>query len=96
MTEKKIKSYPVPWEGRLMLACRKCQKKLKKEDGFEALANVRKTVKRRGKRLDQNFFHVINVPCMDLCPKHAVTIYTPGHSGDRLLILRTEEDLDSL
>src|ERR1700691_1752121 len=48
--ERKTKSYPVPWQGRLVLACRKCQRKLKSEHGLKALGNVKKSVKARNKR----------------------------------------------
>jgi predicted metal-binding protein len=93
--ERETKSYPVPWQGRLVLVCRKCQRKLKNEHGLKALGNVKKRVKARNKRHRQDLLHVINVPCMDVCPKHSVAVCLPGQSGDRLHILRTEEDLDS-
>jgi predicted metal-binding protein len=93
--EKETKSYPVPWQGRLVLACRKCQRKLKDEHGPKALGNLKKGVKARNKQLRQKLLHVINVPCMDVCPKHSVAVCLLGKPGDRLHILRTEEDLDS-
>jgi hypothetical protein len=94
--ERETKSYPVPWQGRLVLACRKCQKKLKHEHGLKALGNVKKSIKARNKRQRENLLHVINIPCMDVCPKHSVAVCLAGQAGERLHILRTEEDLESL
>src|ERR1700761_2966910 len=94
--ERETKSYAVPWQGRLVLACRKCQKKLKHAHGVEALGNIKKSIKARNKRQGQNLLHVINIPCMDVCPKHCVAVCLPGEAGERLHILRTEEDLESL
>jgi predicted metal-binding protein len=91
-----LKSYPAPWTGMLLLACRKCQKKLKKDDDLEALANLKKTVKRRNRKSGQELLHIINVECMDLCPGGGVTVCVPSQSTDRLLILRSTEDLDRL
>src|ERR1700754_2466625 len=88
---QEFKSYPAPWNGQLILACRKCQKKLKKDDDLEALANLKKTVKRRNRKSRQELLHVINVGCMDLCPGGGVTVCAPAQDTDRLLILRSEE-----
>lgn len=93
---KRLKSYPLTWEGKLLLACRKCQKKLKGEAGFVALAKLKKTVKRHNKLQAGTALHVISVPCMDLCPKGAVTICLPASSPVRLSVLRKESDIDEL
>lgn len=37
---------------------------------------------------------MINVPCMDLCPKGGVTICDPSQNPPRLQILWDVEDLD--
>ena len=94
--DSELKSYPAPWQGSLVLACRKCQKKLKKHGDLKALASLKKTIKRRARHQPETLLHVLNVPCMDLCPKDAVTICVPAQSGDRLRILRSEEDLATL
>jgi|SRR4029079_17889850 hypothetical protein len=90
------KSYSAPWEGQLILACRKCQKKLKRDHHLRALAKLKKTVKRYNKEHPDGLLHVINVPCMDLCPKGGVTVCCPARDARSLSILRKEEDLERL
>jgi predicted metal-binding protein len=94
--EQGLKSYSPPWKGRLLLACRKCQKKLKKSEHQHALANLKKTVKARSKQHPENGLHVLSVPCMDMCPKNAVAVCMPSKAADRLFLLRSKADLDQL
>ncbi|HEX4284042.1 MAG TPA: hypothetical protein VHZ28_03050 [Terracidiphilus sp.] len=91
-----IKSAPATWHGDLILACRKCQKKLKGEPGMNALAKLKKTIRKRSKDLPKRALHVINVPCMDLCPKGGVTLYDPARDPNRLAILYSEKEIDTL
>jgi predicted metal-binding protein len=91
----KMKSYPAHWQGQLLLACRKCQKKLKHNDDLKALANLKETVKKH-KKTCAHKMHILNVPCMDLCPKDAVSVCIPAISDERLFILRSESDLNKL
>jgi hypothetical protein len=46
-----LKSYAPTGEGALLLACRKCQKKLKGERGTRALAKLKKAIKRLNKNI---------------------------------------------
>lgn len=89
-----LKKYPAPWRGQLILACRKCQKKLKNDLGRRALAKLKKTVKRYNKQNPDRQLYVINVPCMDLCPRDAVTVCCPARDPGHLSILRSDEDID--
>jgi len=91
-----IKSYPPTWEGDLLLACRKCQKKLTDEPGMRALAKLKKTIKRHNKTHPAPPLRVMNVPCMDLCPKGAVTICLPAAKQAMLFVLRSERQIDEL
>ena len=91
-----LKLYPPTWEGDLLLACRKCQKKLKDEPGVRALAKLKKTIKRCNKQHPGATLHLIGVPCMDLCPKGAVTICLPAAQPAMVSILRNEGDIDEL
>jgi predicted metal-binding protein len=91
-----LKSYPPTWDGDLLLACRKCQKKLKGEPGMRALAKLKKTIKRHNKEHSGAKLHLINVPCMDMCPKSAVTICLPSAQTARLSILHNEDEIDEL
>jgi len=91
-----LKSYPPTWEGDLLLACRKCQKKLRGEPGMRPLARLKKTIKRHNKQNPLVALHLISVPCMNLCPKGAVTICLPASQPATLSIIRTEGDIDEL
>ena len=90
-----LKTYPAPWEGRLILACKKCQKKLKGDDDLRALAKLKKAVKRHNKSHPAEILHVINVPCMDLCPRKGITICDPLEPH-RISVLRSDVDLELL
>ena len=91
-----FKSYPPTWEGDLLLACRKCQKKLKGEPGMRALAKLKKTIKRRNKEHPEAPLHLVSVSCMDLCPKGGVTICLPATQPVTLSILRNEGEIEGL
>src|SRR3569833_405413 len=90
------KSYSAPWAGELILACRDCQKKLKHDHHLHALAKLKRTVKRYNREHPDRLLHLINVPCMDLCPKDGVTVCCPALDASSLSILRSGEDLDRL
>ena len=87
------RSYPAPWKGEIVLACRKCQKKLKKHGGLRELATLKKSVKRYNKKDPDRQLHVINVSCMDLCPKAGVTVCCPERNSAKLSILWSNEDI---
>lgn len=90
-----LKTCPAPWEGRLILACKKCQKKLKGDDDLRALAKLKKAIKRHNKLHPGQMLHVISVPCMDPCPKTGVTVCNPLEPH-RVSILRSEGDIERL
>jgi hypothetical protein len=92
----KLKPYQAPWDGQVVLACRKCQKKLKREDRLAELASLKKAVKARNKKYGGKKPHIVNVSCMDLCPKDGVTVCMPSRSSGQLFILRDEDDLAEL
>ncbi|HEY3741060.1 MAG TPA: hypothetical protein VGL53_14515 [Bryobacteraceae bacterium] len=91
-----IQSYPPAWKGELLLACRKCQKKLKREPGMRALAKLKKTIKRYNREHPEAPFHLISVACMDMCPKGAVTVCLPATRPLAVSLLRSEGELDKL
>ena len=92
----KLKSYPAQWhDHRLVLACRKCQKKLKHQDDLKPMANLKRTIKKHNQGRPTPL-HILNVKCMNLCPKNAVTLCIPVQAEGRLLILRSEANIDEL
>jgi predicted metal-binding protein len=94
--ERTLRTYPAPWEGEIILACRKCQKKLKKHGGLRDLAKLKKAVKRYNKEHADKPLHVVGIPCMDLCPKDGVTVCCPTRDPNLLEIIRSSEDLQKL
>jgi predicted metal-binding protein len=90
-----LKTYTSPWAGEIILACRKCQKKLKGNDAMYPLAKLAKTVKRQNKRNPERTLEIVNVSCMNLCPKDGVAVCDPCNPT-RLAILRHAEDIERL
>jgi len=90
------KTYAAPWDGQLILACRKCQKKLKERPNLRALAKLKSAMRKRNKKHPQQPLYVLNVSCMDLCPKDGVTVCASERSPTRLRILWSEDDIDRM
>lgn len=86
----KLRTYPAKWPSAL-LACRKCQKKLKGED----LGKLKKLLKSQAKQTGTPPPHLIPVSCLKLCPKGGVTVCTQLNPP-ALTILYTPDDLLSL
>jgi predicted metal-binding protein len=93
-----VRSYGVPWKGQLLLVCRKCQKKLKPGGKKQALSKLSKALKKRA-RHDENApkLHVIEVSCLNLCPKGGVTVCTQHQlAHGKCSIVRSGADVDAL
>ncbi len=92
-----LRLYRTPWKGELVLACRKCQKRMKKREG--GLRKIKRWFKARAKEdADAPRIHVIQVPCVKLCPKGGVTIFSDrqlAHSPAGVCIARSEADLEA-
>jgi hypothetical protein len=91
-----LRSYPGPWEGQIVLACRKCQKKLKHSGKKDGIAKLSKELKKRGRR-NRVALTVIGVSCLNMCPKGGVTVCTQGQLGrGECSIIRTKADVDAV
>jgi hypothetical protein len=95
------RTYKAPWRGELVLACTKCQRKLKKHKGTKAFANLKKWFKKRGKSDDEDRadIRVIGVDCVKMCPKGGVTVMRQHQlceQGAEVSIIRSEADLEGL
>jgi hypothetical protein len=90
-----VRSYRAPWKGQLVLVCRKCQRKLKKSSGIAKLA---KDLKKRARHNEDGArLHVIQVPCLKMCPNGGVTVCTQGQlARGECSIIRTKEELEAL
>jgi hypothetical protein len=94
------RNYNAPWRGELVLACTKCQKKLRKHKGSKSLASLKKWFKKRGKSdRDAPEVKIIGIGCVKMCPKGGVTIarqHQLCEAGGEVSILRSEAELDGL
>jgi predicted metal-binding protein len=98
MSSKVVRSYPAPWKGELLLACRKCQKKLKHDGKKNGISKLSRALKKRA-RHDEGAprLHVLQVPCLDMCPKGGVTVCTQRQLvRGECSILRSGADIDAL
>ncbi len=95
-----LKNYVVPWEGNLLLACKRCQKKLRKSRHSAGFAKVKKWIKARGRKEKSAIeLRVIEVPCLKICPKNGVVVCSQAQlaaSPARFSIVRSEKQLESL
>jgi hypothetical protein len=75
---KSPKLYPVTWEGQLIWLAASARRSCRGDAHLRRLAKLKKTVKSYNKEHPDRLLHVINVPCMDVCPKDGVTVCCPG------------------
>ncbi len=76
-----LRSYELPLRGRILLACGKCQRKLK-DDPEHDLASLKKLVKKAGKEAAKGEgIRMVKVPCLKMCPKAGITVMTPAQVG---------------
>ncbi len=80
------------WQDDLVLVCRKCQKK--RSDGVDGQPLgkwLRQALKARG---EGKRFRIVQVDCLDLCPKHGVTLARGAELGRLRKPLRVWRDND--
>ena len=96
--EPLLRSYDLPLKGQLLLACGKCQRKLKKGDDPEGLGSLRKLLKQQAKADPLAIrLRILRVPCLKMCPKGGVTVMTAGQvERHECSIVRTAEDVADL
>lgn len=97
-----MKSYEAPWKGEVLLACKRCQKRLRKSKASPDFARLRKWIKWRQRR-DPNSgvkpLHVIEIPCQKICPKKGIVILLQPHLAAqpaRFSIICSEEQMRAL
>jgi hypothetical protein len=85
-------SYKGRWKGELLLACAKCQRKLRKHEDPAGLSKLKKLLKHAQPKL-----FVVNIACLDVCPKGGVTVCSAAQvARGEFSILRTPEDVDRM
>ncbi len=95
-----LRLYRTPWKGEALFACKKCQRKMKKHGGAPAMARLKSWFKKRaGKSSNLPAVRVVDVPCVKLCPKGGVTVFSRrqlAHEPPGVCIARNEADLETL
>lgn len=93
-----MRNYPAPWSGELLLVCRKCQKKLKHDGKKNGISKLSKALKKRARHDDDAVrLHILQVPCLKMCPKGGVTVCTQRQLGrGECSIVRSSTDVDAL
>lgn len=94
MTQRRVKAR---WAN-TVLVCKKCSKKLKRggfgRDGDRTLAKALRRHLQLGKG-PKSAAGIVEVSCLDVCPKRAVTVVDARHP-DQWLIVRPGANLDML
>lgn len=93
-----VRSYRAPWKGQLVLVCRKCQRKLKHDGKKSGLAKLSKALRKRSRREEDGpALYVVDVSCLNLCPRGGVTVCTVRQlARKQCSIVRTRADVDAL
>jgi predicted metal-binding protein len=98
-SQNALRLYPTPWKGEAVFACRKCQRRMKKSGGPDALRKLKKWFRKRARSTPEApAVSVIEISCLKLCPKGGVTVFSGRQLGRELgiSIARSEEDLEKL
>ncbi len=89
-----LRSYRGPWKGELVLACGKCQRKMK----GGKVGNLKKSLKKISRAEGEGLvIKVLKVPCLKMCPKGGVAVcFGAQLQRSECSIVRTEEDLETI
>jgi predicted metal-binding protein len=91
-----LRAYKAPWKGKLVLVCRKCRKKLKEDGKKSKSAKLVRKIAKLSHSSDA-LLHIVDVPCLKLCPKGGVTVCTAEQvARNECSIVRTKRDLQEL
>jgi Fe-S-cluster-containing hydrogenase component 2 len=82
-----MKSHPAPWSGEVLLACKRCQKKLRKSKASPEFARMRKWIKDRLRHepwsAQKPGLHVIEIPCQKICPRNGIVVLRQSQLTER-------------
>jgi hypothetical protein len=94
-----LRLYRTPWQGEVLFACRKCQRRVKRNDGPAALSKLKSWFKARSRKQQRTPLRVIDMTCVKLCPNDGVTVFSRRHLAHEpagVCIARNEDDLETL
>ena len=91
-----IETTPAPWRD-LLLLCGKCSRKLDggfgKKDKHDLKDVLREALKAAGRRRE---LRILEVGCLGLCPKRAVTAINTARPGEVLVVPQGADPADVL
>ncbi len=88
-----LETIPAPWQG-TALVCRKCSKKLGGGFGHKGREDLSKALRQQLKSTNRRrALRVIEVGCLSLCPKRAVTV---ALEQGRVLVVPAGADIDAV
>ena len=92
-----LRLYRARWKGEVIFACMMCQRMMKTHGGPRAMARLKSWFKRRSR--DHAQVRVIDIPCVKLCPKGGVTVFSRAllaQTPPAVAIARSQQDLEAL
>lgn len=95
-TEPRFRTIPSNWQG-AAIVCRKCSKKLGGGFGPKGKQSLAKALRKagKGKKGRKASFGVVEVGCLGVCPRGAVTLID-GSQPDRWLLVPQGADVDTI
>lgn len=87
----------LPLKSPVLLACSKCQRRLKDDGDPESLTPLKKLLKRIAKQDGTRPPTILKVPCLKLCPGNGLVVVTPEQlAANHCTILRTRGDVQAV
>ncbi len=94
-----LRRYKAPWKGRAVLACRKCQRRLRRADRSALGGRLGQALKNMAKEAGTPSVSVIAIGCQGVCPRRGVVVCAGDQfAGDRqtVSIVRSDADVEAL
>lgn len=93
-----MKTYPLKkTQAPLLLACGKCQKRLKRDGNQQGIVPLRKVLKSISRESGVSAPSVLKVPCLKLCPGNGLVVLTARHvASGGCSILRSRADVAAI
>jgi predicted metal-binding protein len=91
-----LKDYAAPWQGEVIFACKRCQKRLRHHKHPSPISHLRRWLKDR-KSESHSAIHLIEIPCQNICPKKGIVAFGRAQLASRrprFAIVSTEKQLE--
>lgn len=96
ITEPRIRTVPSNWQG-AVLVCRKCSKKIGGGFGPKGKQSLAKALRKakRSQKSRKGSFGVVEVTCLGVCPRDAVTVIDAS-APQQWLVVPNGADVEAL